>query len=167
MQKRNYKVKNLALPFKRAYGVIIGLGSAFFLFNLVFSNGFLGFISIFLGLIAALILCGTLFLMFGFEAIEINFTDQSWIYYTNLLGLKAGTQKCQAGFIQSIIVSEIEYRDDVTPLNANDVFYVVYILYDDQKQVVLETSHKQAALARAKEMAQLWSVDFEIAAHLD
>lgn len=165
---KKYKIKGLALPFKKANSTLIGLGVSGFLYYLTFNAYQIDFGIIFIGLIATIIFCATLSILFGYEAIEINFDKKTWIKYTDLLGLKAGINRNSAEDLQYILLSEIEYGDNVTPLNANDVYYIVYIIFDgDCKQAIIETSSRKEAEERAKEVARLWGIDFETADHVD
>jgi hypothetical protein len=165
---KKYKIKGLALPFKKANSTVIGLGVSGFLFYLSFNAYEIDFSVFFIGLIASIIFCATLSILFAYEAIEINFDKKSWIKYTDLLGLKAGINRNSAEDIQYVLLSEIEYRDNVTPLYANDVYYIVYIIFDgDCRQSIIETSNRKEAEERAMEVASLWSINFETASHVD
>jgi hypothetical protein len=165
---KKYKIKGLALPFKKANSTVMGLGVSCFLYYLTFHAYVIDFSVFFIGLVATIIFYATLSILFAYEAIEINFEKKSWINYTNLLGLKAVIKRNSAEDLQYILLSEIEYRDNVTPLNANDVYYIVYIVFDgDCKQAIIETSSRTDAEVRAKEVARLWTIDFKVAAHMD
>ena len=165
---KTYRVKGMAQAFKLVYGVVIGFGSSFLLFYLVFNSIFLGFITVFTFLIATLFLLGSLALLLAYEAIDVCFDDQSWVQYTNLFGLRLGEKKAQAEYLQYVLLSEIAYQDRSTPLDADDVYYVVYLIYDGDKKVCLfESLDKDKAMQRLKEVAQLAGIDFKVADHVD
>jgi hypothetical protein len=166
--RKKYKIKGLALPFKKANSTVMGLGISGYLYYLGFSVGEINFEIVCILLFASVILYSTLVILFGYEAIEINFEQKSWVVYTKLIGLKQEFKSNSAENLQYILLSEIAYRDDVTPLNADDVFYIVYIIFDgDRKQAVIETSSRSEAEERGKEVARLWAIEFEVAAHVD
>lgn len=167
MQKK-YKIKGLALPFKKANSTVLGFGISGYLYYLGFSVGEINFDLVCILLFASIILYSTFVVLFGYEAIEINFEQKSWVVYTKLIGLKQDFKSNSAENLQYVLLSEIAYRDDVTPLNADDVFYIVYIIFDgDRKQAVIETSSRSEAEERGKEVARLWAIEFEVAAHVD
>ena len=166
--RKKYKIKGLALPFKKANSTVLGMGISGYLYYLGFSVGEMNFEIVCILLFASVILYSTLVILFGYEAIEINFEQKSWVVYTKLIGLKQEFKSNSAENLQYILLSEIAYRDDVTPLNADDVFYIVYIIFDgDRKQAVIETSSISEAEERGKEVARLWAIEFEVAAHVD
>lgn len=167
MQKK-YKIKGLALPFKKANSTVLGFGISGYLYYIGFSVGEINFDLVCILLFASIILYSTLVVLFGYEAIEINFEQKSWVVYTKLIGLKQDFKSNSAESLQYVLLSEIAYRDDVTPLNANDVFYIVYIIFDgDRKQALIETSSRSEAEERGEEVARLWAIEFEVAAHVD
>jgi hypothetical protein len=165
---KKYKIKGLALPFKKANSTFLGLGISGFLYYLGFSVGEINFDLVCILLFASIILYATLVVLFGYEAIEINYEQKSWVVYTKLIGLKQELKSNSAEYLQYILLSEIAYRDNVTPLNADDVYYIVYIIFDgDRKQAVIETSSRSEAEERGKEVARLWAIEFKVADHVD
>ena len=147
---------------------MLGFGISGLLYYLGFSVGEINFEIVCILLFASIILYSTLVVLFGYQAIEINYDKKSWVVYTKLIGLKEGLRSYSAENLQYILLSEISYRDNVTPLNADDVYYIVYIIFDgDRKQAVIETSSRAEAEERARTVAGLWGIDFEIASHVD
>jgi len=166
--KKKYKIKGLALPFKKANSTVLGFGISGYLYYLGLSIGEINFDLVCVLLFASIIFYSTLVILFGYEAIEINYEQKSWVVYTKLIGLKQELKSNSAEYLQYVLLSEIAYRDNVTPLNADDVYYIVYIIFDgDLKQAVIETSSRSEAEVRGKEVAKLWAIEFKVAAHVD
>ena len=165
---KKYKIKGLALPFKKANSTVLGFGISGLLYYLGFSVGEINFEIVCILLFASIILYSTLVVLFGYQAIEINYDKKSWVVYTKLIGLKEGLRSYSAENLQYILLSVISYRDNVTPLNADDVYYIVYIIYEEiRKQEIIETTDYDLALSKAEELAEYLNLELKTADHVD
>lgn len=154
-----YMIGPLLKPFRLVYLLMLSSAVAGILYSLGSSvQGALGY---YLYGIAVLFVMTALFAAGGRYAVEINLQNGHFRTYIQVYGFRMGLKTIEPGCLEYVLLSTVAYTDNNTPLNTPDTYYTVYLVYNGvNKQSFLETGNKQAAVKRAKELAQLLKLDW-------
>ncbi len=168
MVKKTFKIRKLALPVVQSFTIVLGLGFSTLFYYAFYSYNTFDILGLFLFFMASFILSSSCLMVFGFEAVTVNANDNSWVHYTNIFGIKAAPKFIKPDYLNYVLISETAYRDDMTPIQSNPDYYIVYIIYEEvRKQEIIETTDYDLALSKAEELAEYLSLELKTADHVD
>lgn len=133
--------KKFGTAFNRAFLSTFAI-ACIVIFYSIYPYLFWSFLSIFFSIILFIFILSGIIAVTGFEGVTIDLKKKNIVYFSQILGFKIGKKSIplELGSKAYVLIFDINYTDNVSPLSATSSFYEVSIIDSFfEKHQVLET----------------------------
>lgn len=159
----NYYNRASSIPVTILLIVLLVYFLNWFEFDFIDNLG-IGLMIFFIILIGGILILGGVILITGYEGVVVDIKSREIEYFKQVLGFNIGKNKFNIELSKEsyILIFNIKYRDDVTPLNTSDSFYEVSIVDANyEKLQILETTSYKEARESAYKLSKFLEIELK------